>query len=280
MKNATGQIVKTPVGLVLYDGPSLIDGKPIVVIATSFLDSENEKTGKVIQTWILVKDIPPIKAHKCGEDYRICGDCKHRHMGSCYVNLMFGPNPVYKAYHRGTYKKMTIDDMIFFKDRTIRLGSYGDPSAVPMYVWDTICSVSNKSVGYTHRYDKCDPALQKYCMASVDSIEGYYTEKDRAQKMGWRTFRVRTKTDTKLFDDEIVCPASNEAGHTMDCNSCGSCCGSRSNRRNPVIINHGWVSVVVNYVKGMKKIKAKKSWKKVFPKQETVIPTTEPVAVI
>ena len=97
--------------------------------------------------------------------------------------------------------------------------------------------------------------------------------------MGWRTFRVREKSDTVLFDDEMVCPASKEAGHSIDCNHCGSCCGSRSNRRNPVIINHGWAAVIANYKKGMKKIKAKKGWKREFPSLESVMPT-EPVAVI
>jgi hypothetical protein len=264
MKTANG-IVRTPTGLILYDGPSVLDGKPIVVIANAFLGGENAKTGKVIQTWILVKDIPPIKAHQCGEDYRVCGDCKHRHFGSCYVNLLYGPNPVYRAYQSGSYRKMTIDDMIFFKDRMVRIGSYGDPAAVPMYVWHSICSVAKRFVGYTHQWHKCDPALKRYCMASVDSIIGYYPEKSKAQNMGWRTFRVREQNDPLMFDDEMICPASKEGGKTVTCTNCGNCCGNESNRKNPVIIIHGWSNKNKTYFKGMMKIKHKKGWKKVYP---------------
>jgi hypothetical protein len=265
MRTPTGQIVKTPVGLVLYDGPSLIDKKPIICVATSFLGSENEKTGNVIQTWILRKDIHPCEAMQSGEDFSICGDCKHRHLGSCYVTSYHGPSPIWNAHKRGTYPTMKIDDMIFFKDRVVRLGSYGDPAAIPVYVWESICSVSKKFMGYTHQWKTCDPAIKKYCMASVDSMEGYYKEKELAIKMGWRTFRISTPTDDTLFDDEMVCPASHEAGKITDCSSCSVCCGCESNRKNPVIKAHGWGWKIQKFVKGMMKIKQKKGWKKEYP---------------
>jgi hypothetical protein len=270
VKTANG-IVKTPVGLILYEGKSLLDGKQIVVIANGFLKSENEKTGSIIQTWILVKDTPPIQAHQEGKDFSVCGDCKHRHFGSCYVNLLYGPNPVYRAYKNGSYRKMTIDDMIFFKDKTVRLGSYGDPSSTPMYVWDSILAVAKNALGYTHQWLKCDQNLKKYCMASVDSITNYYPEKQKAQNLGWRTFRVREDSDTLIFPDEMICPASHEAGQITTCKNCGNCSGSQSNRKNPVIINHGWSKGNKTYVKGMKKIKNKKAWKKTFAAIKNVI---------
>ena len=271
MKTANG-IVKTPTGLILYEGKSLLDGKQIVVIANAFLNSENPKTGNVIQTWILVKDTPPIQAHQEGKDKSICGDCKHRHFGSCYVNLVYGPTPVYNAYKNGLYRKMTLDDMIFFKDKTVRLGSYGDPGSTPFYVWQSICSVAKATIGYTHQYLTCDPSLKNYCMASVDSIENYYQEKTKAQNLGWRTFRIKTKTDTTLFPDEMICPASNEAGNLTTCLSCKSCSGlNAQDRKNPVISTHGWDCRVNHYIKGMKKIKNKKAWKKTFAAIKNVI---------
>ena len=49
-----------PNGRILYEGPSMLDGAPIVVIATGFAErSGNDKTGAMIQTWILRADIPP-----------------------------------------------------------------------------------------------------------------------------------------------------------------------------------------------------------------------------
>ena len=57
---------------VIYDGPSLIDGQPIVAIAT--YSDRNTKTGQVLQTYILCKDIDPRLASKKGLDVSICGD--------------------------------------------------------------------------------------------------------------------------------------------------------------------------------------------------------------
>ena len=48
-----------PPGVILYSGPSRIDNEPIVVIAT--FDSDNEKTGKMIQTWIIRRDLSPLQ---------------------------------------------------------------------------------------------------------------------------------------------------------------------------------------------------------------------------
>ena len=52
-------MMRKPRGLVLYEGPSEIDGKPIVCIAT--LDSRNRKTGNMVQTWILRQDVSPFE---------------------------------------------------------------------------------------------------------------------------------------------------------------------------------------------------------------------------
>jgi len=58
---------------IIYNGPSLLDGQPIVVIAT--YSNRNRKTGHVVQTYILLRDINPLEASKTGADYSICGDC-------------------------------------------------------------------------------------------------------------------------------------------------------------------------------------------------------------
>ena len=63
--------MKKPTGYVIYKGASLIDGKPIVVIAN--ISSVNAKTGNAIQTTILRDDIDPLLANKTGEDYSIWG---------------------------------------------------------------------------------------------------------------------------------------------------------------------------------------------------------------
>ena len=50
-------------GVVLYDGPSLIDGAPIVAIATGLIwPSLNRKTGDMVHVWIMRADLPPVEA--------------------------------------------------------------------------------------------------------------------------------------------------------------------------------------------------------------------------
>lgn len=79
---------KKPLGIVLWKGKSLLDGERIVVIATGiFTKTENRKTGDMIQTWILRRDIDPMLARRMGEDKSICGSCKHRQESTCYVNI-------------------------------------------------------------------------------------------------------------------------------------------------------------------------------------------------
>ena len=61
---------------VFYDGPSALDGAPIIGIAV--LRSDNRKTGDMVQTYILRADTHPVDALRDGSDASICGDCPHR----------------------------------------------------------------------------------------------------------------------------------------------------------------------------------------------------------
>ncbi len=133
---------------VIYKGPSLLDNKPIVVIAT--YSNRNTKTGKVVQTYILREDINPLEASKTGEDYSICGECPMRGEVTtdpkrkiakgrkCYVNLGQGVLIVWKAYKRGVYQ--TGEARTMGRDRFVRVGTYGDPAAVPAHIWDELLS--------------------------------------------------------------------------------------------------------------------------------------------
>ena len=88
-------------GIIFYEGPSLLDGKPIVGIALAG-SSTNSKTGELVQTYILRSDMPPQDAINDGHDVSICGNCTHRKTvgdngRTCYV---FSPSiaQVYKSY--------------------------------------------------------------------------------------------------------------------------------------------------------------------------------------
>ena len=69
-------MTKKPTGYVIYEGASLLDGKPIMVVA--LLKSSNGKTGNMVQTYIMRSDMNPMEASKMGEDFSICGNCPHK----------------------------------------------------------------------------------------------------------------------------------------------------------------------------------------------------------
>lgn len=225
-----------PNGAILYRGPSLIDGKPIVVVATGLANaSQNEKTGNLIQTWILLDFMAPHHAVKTGDDVSVCGDCVHRPVngGSCYVKTFQAPLSVYNGVARGIYPYA--NDKVALAalgaGKALRLGSYGDPAAVPLWVWEAFTSQAIKWTGYTHQWRKSDSALSSYCMASVDSED----EASEAQSMGWRCFRVRASSEP-VMAKEVVCPASKEAGYKTDCITCGACMGTSGKAKASIVI--------------------------------------------
>ena len=56
-------------GYIAYEGPSEIDGRPIVVIVNKLSGSDNAKTGAdLVQTFIIRSDVNPVDALKTGDD--------------------------------------------------------------------------------------------------------------------------------------------------------------------------------------------------------------------
>ena len=90
---------KKPTGQIIYQGPSRLDGSPIVVIAIT--RSTNSKTGDMVQTYVLKNNGErPTVNQQTGADFSICGDCKQRPFkgGACYVVTAQGPSMVYKSF--------------------------------------------------------------------------------------------------------------------------------------------------------------------------------------
>lgn len=247
-----------PNGRVIWEGESLLDGAPIVVIAIGFKSSsKNRKTGDMIQTYILRRDISPTNAVQSGADFSICGSCIHRgtvekvsprskrtrNKGrTCYVNLGQGALSVYKTYIRDAYPAF---DGYGVNGRIVRLGTYGDPAAVPVHVWESLLRDASGFTGYTHQWrDPRFAPLRKFCMASADSPIDALT----AQAKGWRTFRVSlNQQNDPRQAGEALCPASAEAGKKLTCNQCLACDGTASNRRGSIYIPaHGGTAVMAN----------------------------------
>lgn len=218
-----------PTGYVIYEGPSEINGEPIVAIVT--LKSSNVKTGNMASMWILHKDVRPTEASKEGKDEAVCGMCPHRHNlgGACYVTLFQAPLQVFKSYHKGNYPK--VDDMSAFEGMSVRFGAYGDPYAIPVSILTSIKAVVKNNTSYTHQWRQGNEALKSVSMASVDNVE----ETKEAQAKGWRTFRVTSDIDT-LLDTEIICPNTTKG---IQCIDCGLCKGTSSKGKSIVIEVHG-----------------------------------------
>ena len=148
-------MAKKPSGYILYRGPSLLDGKPIVVVAIT-KESKNSKTGNMVQTYVMADNgLSPVESAKTLADESVCGDCKHRRGtgGSCYVNLGQGPRSVMDGVMRGIYPDSdgyNVGTAVF--NRKVRLGTYGDPAAVPAYVWDELLHGTSGWTGYTHQW--------------------------------------------------------------------------------------------------------------------------------
>ena len=212
---------------IIYKGPSLLDGQPIVVIATYSM--RNKKTGTVLQTYILREDINPLEASKTGEDYSICGDCpmrgevttdpnrKQAKGRRCYVNLGQGVLITWRAYKRGVYAEGSARDM--GRGRFIRVGTYGDPAAVPSHVWDELLSECETWTAYTHQ----KPWRPEIAMQSADT----YTDAQMHWRAGRRTFRVIADLGQLDQKNEALCPASKEAGRRVQCTACKLCQGGK-----------------------------------------------------
>lgn len=229
-------------GLIVFEGPSAIDGAPIVVILTK--NSKNSKTGDMVQSWILRADNDPVTASRSGDDSSICGECPHRPLQAratgdapCYVNLARAPLAIFNAYRRGRYARATSIEQVraFINGAPLRLGAYGDPFAAPAPLWSQMVALASGHTGYSHQWRNpgFDPVQwAPLVMASVDSQR----EADLARAMGLRTFRVSIGVEHML--GEVSCPASAEAGARVQCAQCQLCGGTSKVAKNIVIADH------------------------------------------
>lgn len=243
--------------IVIYLGPSMLDGAPIVVLAS--VGSSNVKTGSMVQTWIMRADVNPSETSAQGLDSSVCGNCPRRHSlgGDCYVQIVHAPRSVWASWDRAGQpgENWADHDQIVrltsdARQYGLRLGSYGDPAAVPHHVWrDLIAALAPRSVvGYTHQWGKQSyhdvshndgvfhyQWLRVNVMASCDSV----AEAATARSLGWRTFTA-IPHGTPTPERSIQCPATRDR-NPLTCNTCGICDGAqgRPDRASVYLVEHG-----------------------------------------
>ena len=232
-----------PLGYIAYEGKSLIDKSPIVVIVTALNSSANSKTGNMVQTFIIRSDVDPVTAAQTGQDFGICGACRNRPKAAkitgeppCYVNKGHAPLQVFKAYKRGRYTKATPAQIkTALSGRIVRLGTYGDPFAAPVDMWEEIIKEAAGHTGYTHQWKRTGfdvDRWKKLVMASADNLD----DAAFANLNGMRAFRVSVGNDRQAA--ETICPASSEAGKKTTCANCQLCAGTTKAARDIVIQDH------------------------------------------
>lgn len=178
--------------MILYEGPSLINGEPVVAIA---VEDSNPKTGRMLMVHILLQDRPPSRAAFDGGDEAICGGCPFRALvgefqeddeelsetkatRTCYVRLTddgsdghppadekYPPDVLWRMWKDGQFEvprdgfAMTgsgtgtlCGTWAYQGDFPVRLGAYGDPAAVPTRVWAELLRYVKQWTGYTHQW--------------------------------------------------------------------------------------------------------------------------------
>lgn len=219
--------------VLFYDGPSVLNGEPILAIATA--QNGNRKIGHMLQLWILPA-ISPIAAVRSGRDAAVCGNCRLRGDGHgtarvCYVEYWRSVENIWQA--RGKARRMTpLEFSAVTTGLQLRIGAYGDPTAVPMEAWRPLLQTAGGWTAYTHQWRTADAAYQFWCMASVDNLQ----EQREAQALGWRTFRMRHEGE-RLQANEILCP--HEQNAEVHCAECALCRGNGRPAKQIAVTVHG-----------------------------------------
>jgi len=176
--------------------------------------SSNVKTGAMIQTWIMNKE---------DNEGAFCEDCTSIKL--CYV--FQGKSSIQKKLARDGYEEVSID----LSKKRVRVGTYGDPSLVPLHVWKEELKIK-KHTGYTHAWRL--PHVQEYkdfLLASVEDLESYHL----AKQLGWKVFynlldvylEDVTLEQVKAETNMIECLNST---HELTCYDCMLCDGAKGGK--------------------------------------------------
>jgi len=210
-----------PNGYIVYRGPSMLTGDPIIGVVTTV--TTNDKTGAMLQLWILRADIEPHTAVAAGDDKAICGNCPQAAGAGCYVTVFQAPLSVYRTAARGRYRDISSDPAAveaLGRGRLVRFGAYGDPAALPAAVGQSLGRSARGFTGYTHqiKHRGFDPAWLDFAMVSCETPEQAAAQ----HALGRRTFRA-THDTTALLPGEIVCSAD---AYGITCEQCLGCDGA------------------------------------------------------
>jgi len=255
-------------GLVVYDGPSMLNGARVLGILTGIPPgppSLNSAVGFSSQLWTVDPEEHPVEKPKGGFD-AVCGDCPAKKW--CYVGPRASAS-VFRCYHAGGYGVWDGESNPFLGGawqsgaaRTkpgalfpVRFGADGDPAALPVEVLERPAHLAGRRnwLGYTHQWRSIAPELApRYAallMASCDS------PRDLADALAtgglWRPFYVMVPGE-QLPEGAFWCPKDDKqpGGARLQCVKCRACWGSdgTEGKAYPAVVAHGFPHLVKRFV--------------------------------
>ena len=204
----------------------LYEDKDRVCLVTGFdKPTEQKKTGDMLQSFILPRNIHPYEALATKQDKIVCGTCPLKSGNGCNVAYMLPRNlsVLWKKYKRGEIPQLVDGSLI--AGRKFRFGVYGDPVYLPLELVRTIVELSSGWTGYTHQWkNKKYRAYRDYFQASTSPSDNWL-----AKELGWSTFQI----SAEQVAGSVACPASDESKarraalglKLIDCATCLLCSG-------------------------------------------------------
>lgn len=225
-----------PATIVLWSGPSALDGTPIMLIGSRIAEpSQNRKTGDMVQVSIMRADMPPVDAWRIGADGAVCpAACSHRSRarggrGTCYVNKARLTSTWAAARRKLAAGRVGFPPFLFARAR-VRMGMEGDPAAVPVTVIAPVLEAAGAWTGYSAAWRTLPDAWKRYVMASCDTP----ADAVEAIAQGWRPFASSTSPE---MDAEYraagltLCDAERPTAKT--CAACLRCNGAGRHPSSP-----------------------------------------------
>ena len=201
-----------PSGYLLHSGT--VNAKRYVSIAT--LQTDNAKTGDMVQIWFLLVDVNPVEAVATGLDSEsVCLGCPFAAGRGCYVNVGQAPLAVWRSFHRGNYPVLHPQNYAdVFAGRKVRFGAYGNPTLLPLAKVQAIAAVSQGWTGYFHDWRTNPQATEygRFFMASTETQSSF----KQAISAGFRVFHVSPDKPEGL----IECLSDAKGLQCADCKLC------------------------------------------------------------
>jgi hypothetical protein len=201
----------------------------VVAIATT--ESDNVKTGPMVQIWLIDRNMHPVESIRSGKDSTLqCAGCPFASGEGCYVS----PLPlmaIWRKFQRNEYPTLSLfspEWQSFWAGKAVRFGAYGNPSLLPLPVVESIAGLARRHTGYFHDWKEMSRdearAYGRFFMASCESWNV-----GKAHALGLRTFSV-LPAGAKPPSGSLECIADSKG---LTCAQCGLCDGTeRSDRRN------------------------------------------------